>query len=371
VTGPSTPIVPGHVAHALDRIDPGSGAWITVTAEQAVSAARDAPAGPLAGLTFAVKDIIDTAGVRTTYGSPIYSDHVPVATASLVVLLEQAGAVCIGKTNLNEFAYGVSGYNPTYGLIRSPLGNQLSAGGSSGGSAAVVGAGVVDFAIGTDTSGSVRIPAACCGVYGFKTAHGSQPMDGVHPLAPSLDSVGFFTRDVPTLQRILGIERLPSLDRLRVRHVSELDLPGLPPAHWTIFRSQSYALHKERSQLYPSMYGRDLRVKLSQPIATDVSRARAAMTVWRLAYQDALRDVDVLAGPVFDGPAPTVEVMMREYESDSLATSDRLIKYTAVANALGWPAITVPTDNGPVHLMTRPGGEARLLACAAYIGLPT
>jgi aspartyl-tRNA(Asn)/glutamyl-tRNA(Gln) amidotransferase subunit A len=115
------------------------------------------------------------------------------------------GAVILGKANLNEYAYGVSGHNPHFGTIRSPADRARTAGGSSGGSAAAVAAGICDIGVGTDTSGSVRIPAACCGVYGFKAAHGGYPMRGVFPLAATYDSIGFFATHVPTLSRVLDV----------------------------------------------------------------------------------------------------------------------------------------------------------------------
>jgi Asp-tRNA(Asn)/Glu-tRNA(Gln) amidotransferase A subunit family amidase len=116
------------------------------------------------------------------------------------------------------------------------------------------------------------------------------------------------------------------------------------------------------------MYGRDLRLKMSQPHVADVSTEHASMTAWRLEYQHALRDVDVVEGPVFDGPAPTVEVMMQEFAGDRLDTSDRLIGRTAIANALGWPAMAVPTEDGFRHLLARAGREPELLAYAAHRG---
>jgi Asp-tRNA(Asn)/Glu-tRNA(Gln) amidotransferase A subunit family amidase len=161
---------------------------------------------------------------------------------------------------------------------------------------------------------------------------------------------------------------LPPVEPLRVRSVGELELPSLPPAHWAIFRAQSYAQHKERSLLYPSMYGRDLRLKMSRPHEPDVSSAEVTMAAWRRAYQEALRDVDILRGPVFEGAAPTVDVMLAEFATDRLETSNRLIAHTAVANALGWPAMAVPTEDGFAHLLARPGREAELLAYAERIG---
>ncbi|HET7740757.1 MAG TPA: amidase, partial [Mycobacterium sp.] len=140
---------------ALDRIDPELGAFITVDAD-AVNRNLSMGGGTrLRGLTVGVKDLIDTAGLRTTYGSPRFRYHVPTRSAPVVTQLERAGAVVIGKTNLNEMAYGVSGYNPHYGLMRTPGDRSRTPGGSSGGSAVAVAAGYCDIGLGTDTGGSV------------------------------------------------------------------------------------------------------------------------------------------------------------------------------------------------------------------------
>ncbi len=367
---PAAARVPEHVSAAADRIDPDGGAWITTTVDEAIAAARTGPDGPLAGTTFAVKDLIDTAGVRTTYGSPLYADHVPVVSATVVRRLELLGSVSLGKTNLNEFAYGVSGYNPTFGVIRSPLDSRWTAGGSSGGSAAAVGCGAVDIAIGTDTTGSVRIPAACCGVTGFTCAHGTQPMDGVYPLAPSMDRIGYLVRDLELLRVILGIDGPPPAVGVRVRSIADLALPPLPAEHVAAFRHQALPLHRARSMLHPDAYGRDLRLKLRDPEGSSYAEVARTLADWCRDFEAAMRGVDVVTGPVFDGDPPTVEEVLAEYRTDSLATSERLQAHTAAASVLGWPAMAVPTEDGPAHLLARPGDEALLLSCAASIALP-
>src|SRR3954462_3191893 len=125
-----------------------------------------------AGPPLAVKDLFDTAGTRTTYGSAVFRDHVPTTTASAVALLEAAGYVNVGKANLHEFAWGITSENEHFGWVPNPLAPGRIAGGSSGGSAAALAAGLVDAGLGTDSGGSIRIPAACCGVTGFKPTHG-------------------------------------------------------------------------------------------------------------------------------------------------------------------------------------------------------
>src|SRR3954469_24177599 len=161
------------------------------------------PENPASGIPLAVKDLFDTAGLVTTYGSSIFAEHVPQDTAEAVRLLEAAGYADVGKTNLHEFAYGVTSMNPHYGWVPNPVRAGRIAGGSSGGSAAALAAGLADAALGTDSGGSIRIPAACCGIAGFKPTWGLVPLDGCFPLAPSFDHAGPMARDVPTCARML------------------------------------------------------------------------------------------------------------------------------------------------------------------------
>ncbi|HST38435.1 MAG TPA: amidase [Conexibacter sp.] len=353
------------VMASLEAIDPALGAFITVDPDAALRRAETDPGGRLRGLTLAVKDLIDTAGLRTTYGSSRHRYHVPERSAPVVERLERDGAIVLGKTNLNEYAYGVSGYNPHYGLMRTPGDRTRTPGGSSGGSAIAVAAGVADIAIGTDTGGSMRIPAACCGIYGFKCAHGAFSMAGVHPLAPEHDSIGFFAAGIAPLQRVLRCPVLPPVEQLRIVEGEALELPQLPlDAHWVVFREQSYALHHARIERHPEEYGDDLRVKLAGPIG-DVADARARLRRWRDAFEHALADFDLLVLPVFPGEPPTVEEVMRDYREGTLTTSDRLLSITPLVNALGWPALALPTRDGPRQIIGRPGSEAAILAAAA------
>src|SRR6266536_6239399 len=146
--------------------------------------------GPLHGKRLLVKDLIDTAGIRTTYGSRIYADRVPERTASAVQRLVDAGAVLVGKANLHEFAWGVTSQNPWYGTVRNPGRPGRTTGGSSGGNAAALAAGLCDLGLGTDTGCSIRLPAACCEVVGLKPSWGRISTEGVFPLCPSFDTVG-------------------------------------------------------------------------------------------------------------------------------------------------------------------------------------
>jgi amidase len=163
--------------------------------------------GPLRGLSFAVKDVFDIAGHRTGNGNPTWLDtHAPAArTASAVERLLAAGAHMIGKTHTDELAYSLNGENVHYGTPTNPRASGRIPGGSSSGSAAAVAGGLVDFALGTDCGGSVRLPASYCGICGIRTTHGLIPIDGVADLAASFDTVGWFARDAGTMARVGGV----------------------------------------------------------------------------------------------------------------------------------------------------------------------
>jgi aspartyl-tRNA(Asn)/glutamyl-tRNA(Gln) amidotransferase subunit A len=194
----------------IEQLNPKLNAYITVTAELALAQAKKAEAelfaprgrkghldrGPLHGIPISLKDNIYTQGIRTTAGSKILSDFVPQHDAPVVTMLKAAGAVILGKTNMHEFAYGVTSNNPHYGPVRNPWDLERIPGGSSGGSAAAVAAGLCYGSIGTDTGGSIRIPAALCGIVGLKPTWGRISCEGVVPLSPALDCTGPLARTV-------------------------------------------------------------------------------------------------------------------------------------------------------------------------------
>ena len=191
-----------------------------------------APAGPLAGLTMAVKDVFDVAGHRTGNGHPLWLEtHAPAATtASAVAKLVQAGASMVGKTHTDELAYSLNGENMHYGTPTNPNAPGRIPGGSSSGSAAAVAAGLVDFALGTDCGGSVRLPASYCGLFGLRTSHGLVSADGVVKLAPSFDTVGWFARDAATMRRVGDILLPPAASAAPMRLVVASDLFAAVPA---------------------------------------------------------------------------------------------------------------------------------------------
>ena len=188
-----------------------------VAATGAAAAQAPGPSRPLAGRTLLVKDLIDTAGIRTTYGSRLYADHVPSRNATVVQRALDAGAVLVGKANLPEFAWSVLGRNPWYGTVRNPAKPGKTTGGSSAGNAAALAAGLVDLGIGTDTGCSIRLPSAACGTVGLKPRWGGIPTDGIFPLVPLLDTVGPMARsvaDVALLWSVLAGRPIPE-PRLR------------------------------------------------------------------------------------------------------------------------------------------------------------
>lgn len=354
---------------ALDRIDPELGAFIEVDRDRVLAEAEAPRGGRLSGMPIAVKDLVDTAGLRTTYGSEFFADHVPESNAPAVDALEAEGAIVLGKTNLNEFAYGVSGYNPHYGAILTPQDRTRTAGGSSSGSAAAVAAGVCRLAVGTDTSGSVRIPAACCGVYGLKLTNGAAPMEGIFPLASRYDSLGYFGAGVEDLQQVLGLEELPDPSTLAVRRIGvDLEVPDLPEDHWTLFREQAWEVHGERYEKEPERYGKDLRWKLEISFE-GADAARETIEAWRSRFLEAVEGVDVLVGPLLDGAAPLLEAALTDFKRDEFLTGLRLLRHTPLYNELGWPALGVPTEDGPLQVAARPGNEAAVLAVGRSLGL--
>jgi aspartyl-tRNA(Asn)/glutamyl-tRNA(Gln) amidotransferase subunit A len=196
----------------IDRLDGKLRAFITVTAEQALEEARTADRelaagkdrGPLHGIPIALKDLFATRGVRTTAGSRVYEKYVPEFDATVVERLRAVGAVSVGKLNMHEMAYGITSANPHYGPVRNPWNTDHSPGGSSGGSAAAVAAQIVYMAMGTDTGGSIRIPAAFCGTVGLKPTYGRVSRHGVLPLGYSLDHMGPLTRTVRDAALVLN-----------------------------------------------------------------------------------------------------------------------------------------------------------------------
>jgi aspartyl-tRNA(Asn)/glutamyl-tRNA(Gln) amidotransferase subunit A len=351
---------------------------------------------PPSGTRLAVKDLFDTAGLRTTYGSAIFADHLPARTAESVLLLEAAGYANIGKANLHEFAYGVTSENPHYGRVPNPLAEGRIAGGSSGGSAAALAAGLADAALGSDSAGSIRIPAACCGVVGFKPSFGLVPIDGCFPLAPSFDHAGPMARDAGECARMMealvpGFERLEvqlsdvlvgvawlgegdPLVRARVEEAAakfpnrrELALAVPDREQWgAAFRREVLESH---AGLYPERaedYGDDVRHSLeaaTELTDSEVEAARRLRARLRDELPEALAGVDLLL-------TPTIPCVAPPYGHGSRTV---LTKLTALFNLTGWPALALPCGRAEaglpasVQLAAPTGEDALVLAAGAAL----
>ncbi|GAA4140714.1 amidase [Actinomadura keratinilytica] len=398
---------------ALESIDPGLNAFVTVDAEGAAAAARradeelaaGADRGPLHGVPVAVKDIIDVAGLPTGMGSALFDGYVAAGDAACVRRLREAGAVIVGKTTTHEFAYGASGDVSVTGPSRNPHDPARISGGSSGGSAVAVAAGMVPLALGTDTGGSVRIPAALCGIAGFKPAFGSIPVDGVFPLAESLDHVGVLAatpadcrtayrvltasddRPAPGEIRMAWIDGMAPVDAPVERAVRDaladlpadlpaerLDLPAARRVFAAIQDCETYDLHADRVERAPDRF---------QPATLDRLRRAARTPGWR--YVRALRERDAFADAVAGLLArydvlvlPTVPLTappIGERDSALGPLQPTLVSLTCPWNVARVPALSVPAgsvDGLPVgaQFIGRPGAEHVLFAAAERFRAP-
>jgi aspartyl-tRNA(Asn)/glutamyl-tRNA(Gln) amidotransferase subunit A len=347
--------------------------------------------GPLNGRRLVVKDLIDVAGAPTTYGSRIYADHVPEQTAIAVKRLVAAGAVVTGKANLHEFAWGVTSQNPWFGTVQNPRLPGRTTGGSSGGNAAALAAGLCDLGLGTDTGCSIRLPASCCGVVGMKPSWGRIPADGVFPLCPTFDTVGPMARsvaDVAAMWSALTGEPIPSpkLNNLRIglltqppsvggpaqaenrdaeqyverleelgAHVVETTIPEPPDDTWPLFFHEAASSHRATFPARADEYSDNVRTKLEQALEvdpTEVERARAAVAAWR-GYRP---DVDLYVAPVIGVDVPPVDC-------DELDVRIPLTAFLRPFNVLGWAALAI----GDLQLVA-PRDEVVLGAGLAWEG---
>lgn len=417
----------------LDRIEernPQLNAFITVTTESALSEARNAETeirarrwrGPLHGIPIALKDLIDVAGVRTTAASAVLANHVAKEDAEIVTRLKQAGAVLIGKTNLHEFAYGGSSVISHSGSVRNARNPEHIAGGSSGGSATAVAAGMCLGAIGTDTAGSIRLPASFCGVVGLKPTYGLVSTRGVIPLAWSYDHVGpiahsvtdaalilqviagFDTADIFSrefavhdygaaagrkLERLsVGIPGAPFFDELdpevsssveraltvlgKVAEITTGVSVPLEPDR-TAANCESYAYHSQFISESASLYQPSTleRLRAGENVtAAQYIQAHHRLERMRRKANLLFRDIDVLVTPTVVVPPPTVEELL----ADLSALRKRevlMLRNTRPFNVLGVPAVTVPcgaTLTGlPIGLqfVAAPGREDVLISVAS------
>lgn len=353
-------------------------AIITPSPDEALKQAKAGPSGPLAGVPLLAKDLFDTAGIRTTYGSSVYADHVPTETAASLRRLLEAGAVLIAKTNLHEFAWGTTSQNPHFGYVESPVYPGRVAGGSSGGNSAALAVGVGTISLGTDTAGSVRIPPACCNTVGHRPSPGKIPLHGCLPLSPTFDVPGPMTRTVadcalmysvltgepnpqPRLEGLtVGVlPRAPRmsphepgvdsgadnghgiaqactrLESLGARLV-EVELPEPATDLVPIFLAEAAESHR---QTFPSRredYGPDTQLKFEAAGKVppgDVAAARHALPEWRERTAENPA-VDLVVTPTLGGPVPELTV----WEPD---VRIQMITYTRAFSFLGWPATAI------------------------------
>ncbi len=351
-----------------------------------------------AGEPVAVKDLLDTAGLTTTYGSALFADHVPAASADAVQLIEAGGFAVAGKTNLHEFAYGISSQNAHYGTVPNPLAPGRLAGGSSGGSAAAIAAGDVELALGSDSAGSIRIPAAWCGCAGFKPTYGFVSVEGCFPLAPSYDVVGPMASTVAGCERLLGtlapgfepvalesleelqvgvawLDRADPLVRARVAEAAslfprrrEIELP-LAPANRADFMREVADVHRV---LFPGnevLYGENVRGKIERCLQVRDGEAAAAereRAEYRERFLEAADGLDLVV-------SPTVLLVAPPADADELALRLPATDHTYPFSSLGWPALALPCgpaeDGLPasVQLAAPRGEDARVLAAGRLL----
>jgi Asp-tRNA(Asn)/Glu-tRNA(Gln) amidotransferase A subunit family amidase len=400
------------------RLNPTQNAFITITAESALQEAQLAEEeivhgdwrGPLHGIPIGLKDLIDTAGIRTTAASAVFRDRIPTQDANVVKQLKAAGAVFVGKQNLHEFAYGGSSLISHFGPPRNPVNPEFIAGGSSGGSAAAVASGMCYGAIGTDTAGSVREPAALCGIVGLKPTYGLVSTAGIIPLSPSLDHAGPITRTVEDAAILLDAVSEPSTKcREALEQGIEKLVIGIPRQYFfedlhpevataveraivqltalasgirelnlavdedrTLQSAEAYAYHRERIAASPEGYQPETlrRIRSGERFtAREYQSALESLRQVRREIVGKFEEVDVLVMPTTPIPAPRIADLI---ENPSLLrpTELFLLRNTRPVNVWGLPAISVPcgfTKEGlPIGLQMvgPPGGEAKVLRAA-------
>ena len=426
-------VTEAHLAR-IARLNPTLNAFVTVMADQAREAARRAEAelaagrwrGPLHGVPIGVKDIFDTAGVRTTNGSSFYRDNVPTTDAESVRRLKDAGAVLIGKCNTHEFAAGSTTNNPWYGATRNPWALDRVPGGSSGGSGAAVAAFLCPGATGSDTGGSIRGPAACCGIVGLKPTYGRVSIRGIYPNALSLDHAGPLTRtaldaglllqamagydphdptcaDVPVPDFTSGIDAGVGSLRLALcpdLHFVELDATvtrsieaatktlerlgakietvgfrlahEVQPTRAAISRGEFLALHRERFTAHPEGYGADLHPRFSEGARVTLDayvRACRMREAIRREFDEILKSVDAMILPVAPSEAPLIATGAARVNGQDVTFGSGLAM-RQVLNVAGLPSVAVPIGSGEsglplsMQIVGPTWGEAHVLRIA-------
>lgn len=420
----------------IETLNPRLNALITITAERALREARAAEReiargkyrGPLHGIPITLKDNICTAGVRTTAGSKILENFIPLADADVARKLSLAGAVLLGKTNLHEFAYGITTENPHYGPARNPWNLECIPGGSSGGSAAAVATGMGFASVGTDTGGSIRIPSALCGIVGLKPNFGRVSCKGIVPLAVTLDHAGplvrtvadaaimldaicecdkpqhvfykaaraslpmrgkqiqlrlgwpreyFFDRVDPEIKR--AIETASKILESLGARVEEISLPHIADSvdpSTQIALAEALEYHESQGY-FPARaadYGKDVRKRLemgSAVRAVDYLKAQQAREQVRADFRDAFKRVDAILAPTVPIAASRIGEDAVTIAGESQSVRGALVRMNRPANFTGFPVISLPCGFTPSGLpigMALHGpqwGESKLLQIAA------
>jgi aspartyl-tRNA(Asn)/glutamyl-tRNA(Gln) amidotransferase subunit A len=410
------------VDEVLDAIEGGCelNAYIHVDADGARAAAREAEAAPaaaaaapLAGIPICVKDVIDVAGMPTTAGAAGWARH-PSEDAPAVARLRAAGAIVIGKGNTNEFAFGIDGQNPHCGDCHNPRDPGRMSGGSTSGPAAATGAGQALAGVGTDTSGSLRVPASLCGLVSIRPTHGLVPTEGVVPLAWSYDTVGPIARSVEDVATLLGVlsdgasgalEQFNGLAGVRIglleqfldegcsraiagalrdaagaweaagAGVAPAEMPRLEhttPLHQAIQFSEAAAAHRpwfaaQRDRYSPGVRER-IEVGGALP-AKDYLLAQRARALIRNETAALMESFDVLVGPTAPVIAPPLGAEEVDVDGASFPLRPALLRFTVPLTQPGGPVVAVPlgeSDGMPfgIQILGRPRSEGRLLGLA-------
>jgi aspartyl-tRNA(Asn)/glutamyl-tRNA(Gln) amidotransferase subunit A len=402
----------------IAKLNPTLNAFITITADAAMAHARErdqelaqgVDRGPLHGIPVAHKDLMWTKGIRTTSGSKIFEDFVPDRNAAVVQKLEAAGAVMVGKTGLHELAYGITSDNPHFGTIRNPCNPEHSPGGSSGGSAVAVATGMAFIATGTDTGGSIRVPASFCGVAGLKPTYGLVDRTGVQPLGLSLDHVGPMTRTVGDLRPALDAMAAPSqrkpapaaVKNIRIgipenfyfdtvlpdvnsavhdaaRRAGKLgfqvmpvrvpDVEALNVAGLVILLSEAAAVHQANLHRRGD-FGRDVLALLDQGSlipAMDYVNAQRQRKLILTDFHALFRSIDCLFTPSTPITAPRIGQTEIALNGTLFDTRMLTTRFARGVNALGFPALSMPcgasAEGLPIGLqvIARPFEENLLL----------
>ena len=388
-----------HVADMLERIsalNPTLNAFISVFESDAMEQARALDAelrhgrsrGPLHGRTISIKDLIDVKGVATTAASHVRAGHIATNDATVVTRLRDAGAIIIGKTNLHEFALGTTSDESAFGPVRNPHDTTRSPGGSSGGSGAAVAAGMGWASIGTDTGGSIRIPASACGVVGLKPGFGEISTVGVVPLSVSLDHVGPLASSVgdawaiydaltgstqpPPPPRTISTLRLGKLtgyfletldDDVRVRFAEALRrlsdggvtivdvdlgrLPDIPTTYINVALPEAFAYHSAALKRAPEEFGRNVRARLEmgEQISRDAYfKAQHDRAQMRMAVDRGLSNCDALVLPTMPIPPQPVGATTAVVGSIDQPLRPLTLRLTQLFNLTGHPAISIPCE---------------------------